>query len=756
MLREWLRALPAAAEAIAQWLDRMPEPVDTAQQIQRNEEMRHLWRDVSAPWQRAATERLLRHDSGTHTATVSADELTLLEEEDMELQILAGRLAQVMAAPAQYEFNDLRLRLQHLEGWTELPPNDNVQAAHMAQAVLRGWTQAGLTREDWNYCKAQVEPLLAQAYTEACHHTNAWLLKQGVLPHIDLRALVRRSPNGAPLAERPKAAGAGSAGGGNGGPGKGKGGKGGGPGEAALQGAAAKWQDMTQRLRKLLGNHVPAAARWLDQVGSGAPGDAGGASTPGGTSTGPATGAGPRPRSEATTLLVQMPTHPVPSALQAAGGGPVSAGALQAGVAELRQQTRALKRTATSDQDKAVIEVVALIFDSILAEERLPPSIRVWFARLQMPVLRVALKDADFLGSTGHPARLLMDRMGACVMGFDAAVSLEPMEAEMRRVVQVVEQYPETGRKVFEIVHKEFEAFLAKHLLARGEVKKVANLAEQVELKETLTVKFTIELRKLLGQAPVAEPVRDFLFHVWTEVLAVATVRHGPQHPQSASLRAVAGELLWMASAKPTRAERAKVIARLPSVMAQLRAGMELLSLGPEAQEQRIKLVSDALVEAFMARSDPLPEQWLREMTARLAALDDYLADTEVEHMKLDQYSIEMLTGVDASDLVVVPDTPQPVSAALREWARGLEQGAWFELNHNGFGALVQLSWRSPRKQLYLFASADRRSFLLQQGRVGQYLDAGLLKPCEAETLTLRATRDALNKLDANPERLLA
>jgi hypothetical protein len=349
-----------------------------------------------------------------------------------------------------------------------------------------------------------------------------------------------------------------------------------------------------------------------------------------------------------------------------------------------------------------------------------------------------------------------MDRMGACVMGFDAAVSLEPLEAEMRRVVQVVEQYPETGRKVFEIVYKEFEAFLSKHLLARGEVKKVANLAEQVELKETLTVKFTIELRKLLGQAPVAEPVRDFLFHVWTEVLAVATVRHGPQHPQSASLRAVAGELLWMASAKPTRAERAKVIARLPSVMAQLRAGMELLSLGPEAQEQRIKLVSDALVEAFMARSDPLPEQWLHEMTASLAALDDYLAETEVEHMKLDQYSIEMLTGVDASDLVVVPDTTQPVSAALREWARGLEQGTWFELNHNGFGALVQLSWRSPRKQLYLFASADKRSFLLQQGRVGQYLDAGLLKPCEAETLTLRATRDALNKLDANPERLLA
>jgi hypothetical protein len=34
-------------------------------------------------------------------------------------------------------------------------------------------------------------------------------------------------------------------------------------------------------------------------------------------------------------------------------------------------------------------------------------------------------------------------------------------------------------------------------------------------------------------------------------------------------------------------------------------------------------------------------------------------------------------------------------------------------------------------------------------------LQAGLLVPSEEETLTVRATRDALAKLDANPERLL-
>ena len=38
--------------------------------------------------------------------------------------------------------------------------------------------------------------------------------------------------------------------------------------------------------------------------------------------------------------------------------------------------------------------------------------------------------------------------------------------------------------------------------------------------------------------------------------------------------------------------------------------------------------------------------------------------------------------------------------------------------------------------------------------RLAAYLQAGLLVPREEEALTVRATRDALSKLDANPERL--
>ena len=62
---------------------------------------------------------------------------------------------------------------------------------------------------------------------------------------------------------------------------------------------------------------------------------------------------------------------------------------------ELREKTADLKKAETKGE-KATIEIVALMFQAILAEDRIPPGIRVWFARLQMPVLRMALEDPEF------------------------------------------------------------------------------------------------------------------------------------------------------------------------------------------------------------------------------------------------------------------------------------------------------------------------------------------------------------------------
>jgi hypothetical protein len=138
-----------------------------------------------------------------------------------------------------------------------------------------------------------------------------------------------------------------------------------------------------------------------------------------------------------------------------------------------------------------------------------------------------------------------------------------------------------------------------------------------------------------------------------------------------------------------------------------------------------------------------------------LAHLEDYLPEGGVGDLDLDNDSIEMITGVDASNIEVISQGGSRPSEAMRAWAVELQIGSWFGLDHNGKLNSVQLAWRSERGQLYLFVTNGGRCFLIQAARVAAYLQAGLLVPSEEEALTVRATRDALAKLDANPERLL-
>jgi hypothetical protein len=346
--------------------------------------------------------------------------------------------------------------------------------------------------------------------------------------------------------------------------------------------------------------------------------------------------------------------------------------------------------------------------------------------------------------------------MGSCVLGFDAAtISGSALEVEIKRVVQVIEQYPETGRRVFQLVYDEFQRFLSRFLTERGPAQKLVSVAQQVEQKETMAIQYTIELRKMLADVPVREEIREFLFKIWAEALAVAAVRQGPQHADTIALKKSAADLVWAASAKPNRNDRARVINDLPQLLQRLRQGMTLLGLQQAAQEAHIKVIGDTLADAFLSKTEAIPPALIEDMTRRLAHLEDFVSDDPTGDLPLDKDSIELMLGIDASLIEVLGDGGSQPSAGMLSWAQELQVGTWFTLDHNGSAVQVQYAWRSERGQLHLLASPDGRSYLVQLRRLASYLQAGLLLPTEEEALTVRATRDALAKLDANPERLL-
>ncbi|MCF8204290.1 MAG: DUF1631 domain-containing protein, partial [Methylotenera sp.] len=424
-----------------------------------------------------------------------------------------------------------------------------------------------------------------------------------------------------------------------------------------------------------------------------------------------------------------------------------------------------LKQAANNPAERATIEIVAMMFQSILTEERIPATVRVWFARLQMPVLRVAVSEPDFFAAADHPARRLIDRMGACVMGFNTAqggspgserASNDALEREIKRVVQVVEAYPDTGRRVFSTVLTEFEKFLDHYFENENQAsKRGVSLAQQVEQRETLAIQYTIELRKMLSEVPVQDGVRDFLFHVWADVLAVTAVRAGAQADVTKTMKRAAADLIWSASSKASREERAEVIRRLPPLLKTLRDGMSHAGLPVDKQDEHVRQLNNALAAAFTAKTAAIPRERLDELMDQLETLEAMLPEDIEGESHVDEMLVRDLSGHESEGMEVVAEGGSAPTPAMVAWARELQVGGWFMLDYRGRNEQVQLAWRGLRKQLALFVTPKGRGVLFSLNRMAAFLQAGLLLPAQDEALTVQATRKALAKLDADPDQLL-
>ena len=752
------QVLPALAETIQNKFSALLELSGNARESQDRRDAWQVFQKNGSAWVAATTTAWTQAQFNVTTATPSgftdSNQFELVRDDVVEDRILASRLALSMLGLASWELNDLRLRIQALETTAKLHKQDIFRPEVLAQHMQAQWIEALLSRPMWLIVQDPMQRIMAEQLLAAYHAVNEFLVQQGVMAEIDLRPLVRRTLAASVAQDRsgndqtaikPAILGnSNSNGNGNGSldvgvpqlaP------------DSHLTKARLRAQSLIDRLKRQL-----SAITGLDSTEA-------------------------RPVSTALTKALanlqgaekskaQRPA--VVDALSQLSGGAdkqiksrhsdqaMDQKDIHQTLGTLCKQTSALKQAASSSSEKATIEIVALMFQSILAEDRIPAVIRVWFARLQIPVLRVAISEPEFFASLEHPARRLIDRMGSCALGFNATLSGGALESEIKRVVQVVEQYPETGQRVFLMVYAEFEKFLSKFLAHQGSAARVISVAQQVEQKEIMAIQYTIEMRKLLHGIPLPDEIRQFLFKIWAEALAVAAVRNGSQHEETLRLKRAAADLVWAASAKRARSDRARVIAELPRLLQLLRLGMSMLGMTVPERDQQVELINDTLANALMSKTALIPSARIEILAKRLKNLEDYLSDVDVGDLPLDASSLMTMLGMDAANIQVIVEGGSAPTEAMRLRVKELQLGTWFNLAHNRQMSRVQFSWCSEHKQLHLFAVVNGRSFLIQAHRLAAYLHAGLLVPLEDELLTVRATRDALAKIEANPERLLS
>lgn len=142
-------AILPLARAIKDRLTAMASEAGTARSMQENRDDFVAFQGQATQWvtlSQTGWRKALAASSGGASSMPSALRLELIGDEVVESNILSSRLAQLIHDKASFELSDLRLRIQHLEGTTELDAKDVLKPETLAKLLVEQWLAVGLSR----------------------------------------------------------------------------------------------------------------------------------------------------------------------------------------------------------------------------------------------------------------------------------------------------------------------------------------------------------------------------------------------------------------------------------------------------------------------------------------------------------------------------------------------------------------------------------------------------------------------------------
>ena len=254
----------------------------------------------------------------------------------------------------------------------------------------------------------------------------------------------------------------------------------------------------------------------------------------------------------------------------------------------IRAHREELVQASTGKLDHMVIDVVGSLFDQILSDTRVPPQMARQIARLQLPVLRVALNDSSFFSSRRHPVRRFVNRIASLACAFDD-FDAGPGKLFLARVSGLVQEIVDGDFDQITIYTAKLaslEAFIAEE--TQGEVQQTGTLGTLATKESELRLQQRYMLQLQAALVPLSMPayLRDFLAQVWSQALALASARGGPDSDRAARFRRVGRDLVMSVQPKGSPALRKKFLMQLPQLMKDLNEGMQLVGWPESAQRE--------------------------------------------------------------------------------------------------------------------------------------------------------------------------
>jgi hypothetical protein len=418
--------------------------------------------------------------------------------------------------------------------------------------------------------------------------------------------------------------------------------------------------------------------------------------------------------------------------------------------------------------DKLTIEIVGMLFDHVLQDEQVPAEIKAILSRLQFPVLKVALVDAEFFASSSHPARRLIDRLASTAVGWEPyGDENQRYRKEVERVVLQVQERFDKDLGLFEQLLKEFDGFIGEMPTRETDpVARAKRALEEAEKREVLVINTTIQVRRAFEHVELEQYLREFLVGPWVQALVTATLRDEQTPGFSKAFRQVIHDMVWSVQPKMSGDERKRLVALIPGMTRVLRDGMAMIQMAEREQQEFMKnlMSSHAVAVRPVDQATYIKHKVstgeLRQKLDEMKITGTFPISAAHGSVKVSAGALQRAAEHHAAQLVV----PEPVAAQdplsveedadydgrIAQW----ERGHWFNLYDGKQVVKVRLRWISPLRTLFMFScDADKSTRVLSPETIKSYLRQGWLKPLETVPLSKRVADRVIGEFERSPKR---
>ena len=324
---------------------------------------------------------------------------------------------------------------------------------------------------------------------------------------------------------------------------------------------------------------VFAALQKLLAANAAAPGQGGGGGA----------GVGGQPLMQGAELLGSLTQLQLDGLAALGAGATLPSGEAATGTTNILHELKGTTVGASMGQmDAMTLDIVAMLFDQLFDDPKIPLGAKGLIGRLQIPMLKVAIADKEFFSKKTHPARVLLETLGEIAIRLPADFNTaSPLFGHLETILQELITGFKDEVDIFDIVRDQLLALIARED-ARVE-QESRSATERIIREEALEVAKSVaqaEVSARIQAHPLPGPVLEFLVEQWLKLLMAIHVKRGPAGPAWKNAIEAMDQLVWSVQPKESREDRRKLATTVPPLLKRLAAGLKAAGIEAEIRER--------------------------------------------------------------------------------------------------------------------------------------------------------------------------